>query len=704
MNTRKVFGYGLIAIAFALAFAACGDKAAEGQAVDWESIDTDNAIEGNKIFVTKGITLGVTGEGWQNRIVRIAYSRDGKTWKAANTPFPTNALGLDNNYFITAIAYGNKRFVASGWQMTGAAYQAKDFMMAYSKDGINWTAAGIPPLPEDNFFPGSMAFGNGKFVMLGSSYEFGEDGPESLGRILVSTNGEKWTEADKPFDNLNIIIFEGGKFLVVDMWGGCTSVSTDGEKWTQASNAMPDGFQIDGIAKGNGRFVMIGRKEGFNNEGNFELSGCIAVSTDGEKWTQAVQPLPWPSIAFNDGKFRVIDELYGEGEVRRAVSTDGVNWTNERTTPSLLGRTGPGGGIIFYDKGIVSDGWQYLELAPANAEFKSVEWGSLEKEVGGTQGEVGSGKRNTQIIVEQLRQMGESGKAAQLCASLNRNGLTDWFLPSISELELMYKYAKRKGWGGFSDVRYWSSTESGNEGCAWFQDFSDSGYGNYYKNNTYNVRAIRAFSADGVNWTETADTPASAAEWERVGIVVVTGNGISVTPGVTADGKDRIAYRHDGENTWTAAMNTPFTTQSNYFIAYGNNRFAASGYQFTGQDSPPKGFMTAYSSDGINWTKANCPLPDNTQVNDTVFGNGKFVMIGRSFSAFPDGSGCDIISHIMVSTDGANWTQSVKPFNTPYRSIAFDGGRFVIVEQKLYGVEGDPRTAVSVDGVNWTAE
>ena len=414
----------VLAAVIGFSMAACEKKAdqKEGEAVDWESINTDRVIEGNGIFVATGVTLGVTTEGWENRIVRIAYSRDGKTWKAANTPFPTHALGPDNDYYITAIAYGNKKFVASGWQSTGAAYRAKNFIMAYSKDGINWTAANIPTLPEDNFFPESIAFDNGKFLMLGSSFEgFGEDGPESVGRILVST--------------------------------------------------------------------------------------------------------------------------------------DGINWTNEKTTPSVSGRTGP----------------------------------------------------------------------------------------------------------------------------------------------------------DGVDRTgEEAMPPAAApAEWVPSGAAGIAGNGIFVT----ADNEGRMAYSHDGK-TWSAATNTPFPTQVNYrirHITYGNDRFVASGLQFMGQDSPPGGFMLAYSPDGINWTKANCPLPDNTQINGIAYGNGRFVMISSD--------------NIAVSTDGgANWTPTDKPFNNTndtritFRSITFEQAGeevlFRVVFQKWetaewggwVSKESDISTMISSDGVDWTVE
>jgi len=160
-------------------------------------------------------------------------------------------------------------------------------------------------------------------------------------------------------------------------------------------------------------------------------------------------------------------------------------------TAISVGSPGPAGGIIFYDKGFVSDGWRYLEAAPASAEF-TAQWGAYERDVPGTNTAIGSGKRNTEIIVERLRALGESGKAAQMCANLNFGGYKDWFLPSKDELDLMYKNLKQKGLGGFGSVSYWSSSQSGNL-TAWYQSFSDGDQPYYYKYDTYSVRAVRAF-------------------------------------------------------------------------------------------------------------------------------------------------------------------------------------------------------------------
>lgn len=158
-----------------------------------------------------------------------------------------------------------------------------------------------------------------------------------------------------------------------------------------------------------------------------------------------------------------------------------------------IGETGPAGGLVFYDKGSFSNGWQYLEAAPAEKEF-TAEWGANQKNVPGTYGDIGTGKDNTKLIVERLQKLKETGKAAQMCTQLNINGFTDWFLPSIKELELMQANLKKKGLGGFANGPYWSSTLANNQPYhAWTHFFGFSGQGSDDKNIVRRVRAARAF-------------------------------------------------------------------------------------------------------------------------------------------------------------------------------------------------------------------
>jgi hypothetical protein len=166
-------------------------------------------------------------------------------------------------------------------------------------------------------------------------------------------------------------------------------------------------------------------------------------------------------------------------------------------TSYKIGDRGPAGGWVFYDKGAYSSGWRYLEAAPVETEFRA-EWGVFdlyEDEPMGTAWTIGAGKRNTQIIVEYLWEIGESGKAAQLCDSFSVDGYDDWFLPSRDELNLMYQNLKQEGLGEFSDDLdlYWSSSEHGFLMEAWFQSFSNGHQGTSPKRAAHSVRAVRAF-------------------------------------------------------------------------------------------------------------------------------------------------------------------------------------------------------------------
>ena len=157
-----------------------------------------------------------------------------------------------------------------------------------------------------------------------------------------------------------------------------------------------------------------------------------------------------------------------------------------------VGDIGPAGGRVFFDKGIFSDGWRYLEAAPASTEF-TAPWGTRGQNVAGTQEGIGTGRRNTEIIVQHLQQQRnrETGRAAQMAAALNFGGFNDWFLPSRDELNLMFQ--NRAIIGDLGDRWYWSSSQSYHRNDAWRQNFGNGSQHRNDKNNSFSVRAIRAF-------------------------------------------------------------------------------------------------------------------------------------------------------------------------------------------------------------------
>jgi hypothetical protein len=174
-------------------------------------------------------------------------------------------------------------------------------------------------------------------------------------------------------------------------------------------------------------------------------------------------------------------------------SSIGTSGTYTLKITYTVGETGPTGGCVFYDKGSYSDGWRYLEAAPAD-ESGTYVWGGYGTSVSGTNTAIGKGKANTEAIVAKYGNAepyaGKTDYAAKVCSEKIFGGCSDWFLPSWDELYEMYE--QRDSIGGFGSSWYWSSSQS----SASHADrvyFSDGNKGDYYKLKDGYVRGVRAF-------------------------------------------------------------------------------------------------------------------------------------------------------------------------------------------------------------------
>jgi hypothetical protein len=83
--------------------------------------------------------------------------------------------------------------------------------------------------------------------------------------------------------------------------------------------------------------------------------------------------------------------------------------------------------------------------------------------------------------------------AITACQELVMNGYSDWVLPNKDQLELIYKNLHQKGIGGFSSEYYWSSSEYAADDAWYFIFFEGLGFTVNSKNDTRQVRAVRAF-------------------------------------------------------------------------------------------------------------------------------------------------------------------------------------------------------------------
>lgn len=176
----------------------------------------------------------------------------------------------------------------------------------------------------------------------------------------------------------------------------------------------------------------------------------------------------------------------------RAYSTNsaGISYGNElvfTTTPNdfAIGQAF-GGGIVFY---IDNSGKHGYVCAPRDQGKKI--WGDPNIETGANGSDLGTGRANTDKIVQVL---GAGDYAAYLCKYLNEGGYTDWFLPSIDEIKLMCSNLYERQWGDFGNGgNYWSSSET-KATNAWVMSFTYKDWFNWNKSNhAYYVRAVRTF-------------------------------------------------------------------------------------------------------------------------------------------------------------------------------------------------------------------
>ena len=129
-------------------------------------------------------------------------------------------------------------------------------------------------------------------------------------------------------------------------------------------------------------------------------------------------------------------------------------------------------------------------LIAAPSDQGQAMWGCYSTLISGADGTaIGTGAQNT---IDIMTGCNDAGIAARLCGDLVLGGYSDWYLPSIDELNQLY--LNRVAIGGFTNFYYWSSTEDLNYiAWAWIQNFDGGFQGSYHKNNSFAVRAVRSF-------------------------------------------------------------------------------------------------------------------------------------------------------------------------------------------------------------------
>jgi len=326
-NTIKSLGIVVLAAAIGLSFSfyAC-DTGSGGN--DSGNGGNDNGGNGNSggsnttviSCIAYGNGIFVAGTWFSGAGVTMAYSADGVDWTAiTNQPF--------GNGMIDGIAWGAGKFVAVGSKTSTSINN----VIAYSADGINWTEATDSPYYGRAEYVLDVVWGGDKFVAAGSYYGNNNSG------MVYSADGVTWTAVPNTFNAL-------GSSGVIEDIGWCNdrfiaattfmAYSANGIDWSRAPNnpfgRVTESFitttgSIYDYAWGNGKFVAVGFSKRSFSGGSFPNEGKIAFSSDAVNWGVADGTFDTDllrAVAWGNGRF-----VAGGGNGRIVYSTDGENWT-----------------------------------------------------------------------------------------------------------------------------------------------------------------------------------------------------------------------------------------------------------------------------------------------------------------------------------------------------------------------------------------
>jgi len=226
----------------------------------------------------------------------VLLSLDGLTWDSTN---------LLPNIRWYSIAYGAGVFVAGG-----------TYGLAASMDGISWTTV----LEGYGFGRGTIVYGNGIFVA------------NSYNTISTSSDGYTWVTdpsegAGIPFGNdIGSLAYGGGKFVTLGSktaypYDTVPLTSVNGLDWTVFSVVKNFGYTPP-ITYGNGLFVALST----DNDGFSEDLETIMISADGENWTlqKAPETNSWHWVFYGNGLFVGLASYKTHSIM---TSPNGIDWT-----------------------------------------------------------------------------------------------------------------------------------------------------------------------------------------------------------------------------------------------------------------------------------------------------------------------------------------------------------------------------------------
>lgn len=230
----------------------------------------------------------------------------GAAWRIIEVPAASN----EPNIVQTPLGWYALSHRSIGHSRTPQGYETA---LYHSANGVEWQRVSLAPNGDDLMLRG-LAYGNGRFVMVGRRYS----GPAV---VWSSEDAEDWTEVEQGLDladSWGSVAFAGQYFFAFGF--RYLGVSQDGVSWRYVST---DTVAPRAVAHGNGRYLLVG-------------SGPMQVSADASSWQSPALDCSLTGACITDPSGGVhqgvrSNALFAEGRfyTDQLSSSDGFDWRPE---------------------------------------------------------------------------------------------------------------------------------------------------------------------------------------------------------------------------------------------------------------------------------------------------------------------------------------------------------------------------------------
>jgi hypothetical protein len=264
---------------------------------------------------------------------KVAYSSDGINWTAAtgSTIKPATACAWSPTLNRFVVVHGHTSVLGG----PGTAM--------YSSDGISWTNASYDGGPGNypiSSYWGSVIWAGNKFVAVGTA------GANGTGYAMYSNDGITWVRyglSTSPVDNNYFVGVAWsqslGRFAAVATdFSNSSSIyySSDSINWVAGSASLTNlGLRDVCYSDEVGLFVAVGLNP---NASPTYASDKILISSDGMNWTSVTASFaaPWQDVKYSSElkKFFVVAQSNVDGGRTFLYSTDGYTWSPQTSSYS----------------------------------------------------------------------------------------------------------------------------------------------------------------------------------------------------------------------------------------------------------------------------------------------------------------------------------------------------------------------------------